>query len=150
MQQLPGARQERTNKRSAHPNMRAMLGWSVGKSRLNDRRPPTARLSQACTSKTVYNQLPAHPDPRLPRPQPSGSLKLTRSVVHATSPPQLGNYSSIPHSSVCLLHLLICHLQKTTAPRIAPQALVQAPLGQKLCPQKYAKDNNMVRSWLSR
>ncbi len=48
-------------KRSAHPNMRAMLGWSVGKSRLNDRRPPTARLSQACTSKTVYNQLPAHP-----------------------------------------------------------------------------------------
>ena len=75
--------------------MRAMLGWSVGKSRLNDRRPPTARLSQACTSKTVYNQLPVHPRPALISPSAKGSRNLTCSVVHATSPSKLLPYSRL-------------------------------------------------------
>ena len=110
MQQLPGARLERVKKkRSAHPSMRAMLGWSVGKSRLKDRRPPTARLSQACTSKTVYNQLPAHPRPTLISPPARGSLRLTCSVAHATSAPQLLSYSRGSPWSVCLLRLLFCH-----------------------------------------
>ena len=39
--------------------MRAMLGWSVGNSRLKDSKPPTARLIHACTSNTVYSVLPA-------------------------------------------------------------------------------------------
>ena len=52
----------RVTARSAHPSMRAMLGWSVGNSRLKDSKPPTARLSHACTSNTVYSTLPARRD----------------------------------------------------------------------------------------
>ncbi len=39
--------------------MRGMLGWSVGKSRLKDSRPPTASITHACHSKMLYSRLPA-------------------------------------------------------------------------------------------
>ena len=119
---------ERVERRSAHPNMRAMLGWSVGKSRLNDRRPPTARLSQACTSKTVYNQLPAHPRPTLTSPSGRSSLELICSVAHATSPPRLLSYFSIPLWSVCLLRLLFCRMVNNSSLHCTSRARPGSPL----------------------
>ena len=43
-----------------HPIKRAMVGWSEGKSTLNDSSPPTTTDKYACHSNTEYSTLPAY------------------------------------------------------------------------------------------
>lgn len=42
----------------AYPISRGMSGWSVGKIRLKERSPPTAIVTHAWTSNTLYSRLP--------------------------------------------------------------------------------------------
>ena len=67
----------------AHPSRRAMSGWSEGKMRLKERRPPTASAAHACTSKMVYST-----DLRPGGGDKAGSLLHLPAVLPARQPVQ--------------------------------------------------------------